>query len=195
MFAFRCQRMFLLLACLQLALPLYGALAQDEGRPVHIHSDERRKVDETRVEDRGLKDERRGPEKAVTDIERAGREIDIKKNSNGEFVDANRLSDLIKESESKRKDLQATHSWSGHEAEFGEIGIKSVDALKGYIEEIRRNPDIHMTLPRGRELYAKFDNGREGTIVIDNPSDKDNGGTAFRNQDARQRVKELSAAP
>jgi hypothetical protein len=101
MFAFRCQRMFLLLACLQLALPLYGALAQDEGRPVHIHSDERRKVDETRVEDKGLKDERRVPEKAVTDIERAGREIDIKKNSNGEFLDANALDKLVKPHDTK----------------------------------------------------------------------------------------------
>jgi hypothetical protein len=190
MLGFRCQRMLPVFVCLQLALPLSAAIAQEEGRGVRVQSEERRKADERRTEER-FRQERRSTERPVTEIDRAARDVDITKMQNRKFLDANNLSDLIKENEAKWKVSQAIHSWSGHETEFMKIGIGSVDALKKHIEEIRLDPDIHIMLPRGRELYAKIDRGREGTIVIDNPN-TENGGSAFRNSDVRRRADELS---
>src|SRR5208282_3897076 len=103
------------------------------------------------------KEDKRPERKPVT--ERAGRE-----KQNGEFLDADKLSDLIKDSDAKQRDAQAIHSWEGHENEFRKFGIEDAQQLRRHIEEVRNNPDIHISLKRGRELYAKFDNGKEGTI-------------------------------
>jgi guanyl-specific ribonuclease Sa len=96
MFAFCCQRMFPVFVCFQLALPLCAALAQEEGRPVHVQSEERRKADERRAEDERLRDPRRPTEKAVTEIEKLGREHDLTTSHNQEFFDATRLDAEIK---------------------------------------------------------------------------------------------------
>jgi len=56
-----------------------------------------------------------------------------------------------------------------------QLGISDARALKLHIDSVRENPDIHITLPRGRELCARIDNGKEGPFVIDNPN-AENGG-------------------
>jgi guanyl-specific ribonuclease Sa len=78
--------------CLQLALPLCAAIAQEEGRPsVHIKSDEQRKADERRHED-----EKRLDREPVTAIDEVGRKFDLTRSHDQEFFDAARLDAEIK---------------------------------------------------------------------------------------------------
>jgi hypothetical protein len=106
MLAFCCQRMLPVFICLQLALPLCAAIAQEEGRPsVHIKSDEQRKADEKRTEER-FREERPSTERSVTEIERAAREIDPTKRYNTENLDAASLLDKIRADERQKTETK-----------------------------------------------------------------------------------------
>jgi guanyl-specific ribonuclease Sa len=95
MLAFCCQRMLSVFVCLQLALPLCAAIAQEEGRPsVHIKSDEQRKADERRQEE-----EKRPDREPVTAIDEVGRKFDLTRSHDQEFFDAARLDAEIKTQE------------------------------------------------------------------------------------------------
>jgi RHS repeat-associated protein len=71
------------------------------------------------------------------------------------------------------------HSWNKHKGEFPEI--KSADQFARHIEDVMRNPDAVRNLDGGRIGY--WDNS--GTVVIFDPKNTKDAGTAFRPPDGR----------
>ena len=95
------------------------------------------------------------------------------------------------------KKAQAQHAWEGHgENEFKEIGIQDVNELETHIANVRNNPDRSFETRPGVPCYGKLDGeGAAGTIVIDNPMDAKNGGTAFRSKNMEKRMDRLVYTP
>lgn len=93
---------------------------------------------------------------------------------------------------------QAQHAWKPssdptRDQQWIRRGINNPEELEVHISNIRKNPDLSRELEGGRSAFGKFDvKGRKsGTIVIDNPADKINGGTAFPNDDIVKRMGRL----
>jgi hypothetical protein len=95
------------------------------------------------------------------------------------------------------KQSQAEHAHARHAAEFEKIGVSNPEELRQHIEDVRTNAERSFEHRPGVPCYGKSDagDGREGTIVIDNPQDAVNGGTAFRNSNIEKRMDRLVYTP
>jgi hypothetical protein len=202
------------LVAISLLLRPAPPFAQEEGRPAFVHDrgvdardrargdDRRDATDEGRR--RGLDGSGEGRSRSLTEVEKVARESDLTKGKDAEFHDLKTLQAEIRADEAATKQHaedsgvwranQANHAWEGHQEEFQKIGISDEGRLQAHIDDVRKNPDVTVILPRGRELYARIDDGVAGTIVIDNPSDK-TGGTAFRTDNVLERVRQIRDAP
>lgn len=90
MLTVRRQRVVLAFACALLALSSQPVFTEEHGRPVRrVEPEERRKIEELRREE-----EKRTDQKPVTAVEKAGREIDLTRPRNREFLDADALAKL-----------------------------------------------------------------------------------------------------
>jgi guanyl-specific ribonuclease Sa len=86
----------LALACAFIVLSSQLAFSAEKGRAFgRAESEERRKAEEKRSEEH-LRADKRATERAVTDIERVGRKLDVANPQNSEFLDAARLDAEIK---------------------------------------------------------------------------------------------------
>jgi hypothetical protein len=163
--------MFPVFVCLQLALPLCAAIAQQEGRPGRVQSEERRRADEKQAEER-FREQRRPTERSVTEIDRIARGTDITRPRNPEFLDAEALGKLTKQDKLSIELIErrsekgnyglgsATHEqadrlgreWVGNDARLASDGrtLVSADKLRQY-----RPPEFKEDLGKQQANFEK----------------------------------------
>ena len=89
--------------------------------------------------------------------------------------------------------LQAQHAWEGRTDSWTKRSINSASDLEAYIARIRNAPDMKKVLDQrtGRTAYGKYTDNKGGVVVIDNPMDTINGGTAFPTRNIDKRFEDL----
>jgi hypothetical protein len=192
MTAVRIVRLGLVLLPVLVNVPYsFNSFAQDDGHP---DGDVRRRTEAEDAKAREHQDE-----EAIARSREPWRGEDLTNRAKPEFLDGNALEAKIEAQQQadQWKVKQAQHAWDGHQGDFHKMGITSENDLQSYLENVRTNPDPDLTtpLPRDRHLYAKVTDGKEGVIVIDNPKDIKNGGTAFWVPDVKQKFQQLENSP